>query len=50
MNRDKSYVSSFERGFSFLGWVFHRDGGYEEDPAVSGWVHPMSVGRGRRGA
>jgi len=47
LNMAKSYVSSFERGFSFLGWVFFRDGGYEESPSGR-WVHPMSVGRGRR--
>lgn len=44
LNGAKSYVSSFERGFSFLGWVFFRDGGYEESPSTR-WVHPMSVGR-----
>lgn len=44
LNGTKSYASSFERGFSFLGWVFFRDGGYEESPSGR-WVHPMSVGR-----
>ncbi|MGH9126740.1 MAG: reverse transcriptase domain-containing protein [Acidimicrobiales bacterium] len=44
----KSYVSNFDRGFSFLGWVFFRDAGFEESASSSRWVHPMSVGRGRR--
>jgi RNA-directed DNA polymerase len=44
MNPAKTYVSSFARGFSFLGWVFYRDGGWEAEPTV-GWTHPMSVGR-----
>ena len=44
LNAAKSYVSSFDRGFSFLGWVFSRHHGWEESP-TSTWVHPMSVGR-----
>jgi|GEM_PF-2364086 len=47
MNAEKTYISSFDRGFSFLGWVFYQDGGWEADP-TAGWTHPMSVGR-RRG-
>lgn len=47
-NPEKTYVSNFDRGFSFLGWVFFRNDGYEEDPNDQ-WTHPMSVGRaGRR--
>lgn len=46
MNTAKSYVSSFDVGFSFLGWVFFRDDGFEEGPH-DGWVHPMSVARAR---
>lgn len=41
LNPDKTYVSSFDRGFSFLGWVFFREGGHEEAPGSS-WVHPLS--------
>ncbi|MGH9156465.1 MAG: reverse transcriptase domain-containing protein [Acidimicrobiales bacterium] len=48
MNPEKSYVSSFDRGFSFLGWVFFRHDGWEEDPSGR-WIHPMSVGRSRSG-
>jgi len=44
----KSYVSNFDRGFSFLGWVFFRENGFEENPGGGAWVHPMSTGRGRR--
>ncbi|WP_322762685.1 reverse transcriptase domain-containing protein [Frankia sp. Cr2] len=47
MNTTKTYISSFDRGFSFLGWVFYRDGGWEAEP-TAGWTHPMSVGRQRR--
>ncbi len=46
MNAAKTYISSFDRGFSFLGWVFYRDGGWEAEP-TAGWTHPMSVGRQR---
>lgn len=46
-NGTKTYVSSFDRGFAFLGWVFFRDDGYEEDPNGE-WTHPMTVGRRRR--
>lgn len=46
LNAVKSYISSFDRGFAFLGWVFFRDAGYEEDP-TDHWTHPMSVGRPR---
>ncbi|WP_261553705.1 reverse transcriptase domain-containing protein [Frankia tisae] len=46
MNPDKTYISSFDRGFTFLGWVFYQDGGWEAEPSA-GWTHPMSVGRGR---
>lgn len=46
-NPSKSYVSSFDRGFSFLGWVFFGEDGFEEEPG-DGWTHPMTVGR-RRG-
>jgi group II intron reverse transcriptase/maturase len=46
-NPDKTYVSNFERGFSFLGWVFFGDDGYEEDPNDE-WTHPMSTGRPAR--
>ncbi|MDT3440464.1 reverse transcriptase domain-containing protein [Pseudofrankia sp. BMG5.37] len=49
MNQEKTYVSSFDRGFSFLGWVFFQDGGWEAEPSA-GWTHPMSVGRGRAAA
>ena len=31
LNANKTYVSTFDRGFSFLGWVFFRDGGYPTD-------------------
>lgn len=48
LNPAKSYVSSFERGFSFLGWVFFRAHGWEEDPNDR-WTHPMSVGREHSG-
>lgn len=44
MNPQKTYISSFDRGFSFLGWVFYKDGGWEAEP-TAGWTHPMSVGR-----
>lgn len=47
LNRAKTYVSSFDRGFAFLGWVFLGDRGYEEDP-TDGWTHPMSFRGGRR--
>ncbi len=47
LNDAKTYVSSFERGFSFLGWVFHGDSGYEEAP-TDGWTHPMSFGGSHR--
>lgn len=40
-NPAKSYLSHFDRGFAFLGWVFFRDGGYEEAP-TPGWTHPLS--------
>ncbi len=43
-NPAKSYVSSFDRGFGFLGWVFHGDGGWPEDP--NDWPHPMATSRG----
>ena len=46
---EKSYVSSFERGFSFLGWVFYGDHGFEESPSDA-WVHPLSVASARAGA
>lgn len=46
LSPEKSYVSSFDRGFSFLGWVFFRHDGWEEDPSGH-WTHPMAVGRGR---
>ncbi len=45
-NADKSYISNFERGFSYLGWNFVGNGGFQEPG--SDWVHPMSVGRSRR--
>lgn len=48
INHRKSYVSHFDNGFSFLGWVFFRNDGFEEDPH-SNWTHPMSVGRPRPG-
>jgi group II intron reverse transcriptase/maturase len=48
LNAANSYTSSFDRGFGFLGWVFFRDGGYEEDPTDQ-WTHPMSVARPRGG-
>jgi group II intron reverse transcriptase/maturase len=35
LNPEKTYVSSFERGFAFLGWVFFRDRGFPESPATS---------------
>lgn len=44
-NRNKSYVSNFDRGFSYLGWTFFGDGGFQEGGGRSAWVHPMSVGR-----
>ena len=47
LNERKSYISHFDRGFSLLGWVFFREGGYEESPSDS-WTHPMSF-RGRVG-
>jgi group II intron reverse transcriptase/maturase len=46
MNQEKTYISSFGRGFTFLGWVFFQEGGWEAEPSA-GWTHPMSVGRGR---
>ena len=49
MNPEKTYISSFDRGFSFLGWVFFRHDGWEEDPSGN-WTHPMAVGRNRRAA
>jgi RNA-directed DNA polymerase len=48
LNAAKTYVSSFDRGFSFLGWVFFRDSGHEEMPGDT-WIHPMSVGRPSNG-
>jgi RNA-directed DNA polymerase len=48
INEAKSYVSNFDRGISFLGWVFFRTGGYEESPSPR-WVHPMAVGRSQAG-
>ena len=43
---DKSYIASFDSGFSFLGWNFVGDGGFEEQPdRARRWVHPMSTGR-----
>jgi len=47
INHAKSYVSDFDTGFAFLGWVFFRDDGFEEGPNPR-WTHPMSVGRARR--
>ncbi|WP_239331883.1 reverse transcriptase domain-containing protein [Frankia sp. CiP3] len=47
-NPGKTYVSTFDTGFSFLGWVFFRDGGWAESPN-EGWTHPMSVGRSASG-
>ncbi|WP_131787813.1 reverse transcriptase domain-containing protein [Protofrankia symbiont of Coriaria ruscifolia] len=47
-NPGKTYVSTFDTGFSFLGWVFFRDGGWAESPN-EGWTHPMSVGRNASG-
>lgn len=43
-NPTKSYVSSFDRGFSYLGWTFLGDYGRAEG-STGGWVHPMSAGR-----
>lgn len=47
VNHTKSYVSHFDTGFSFLGWVFFRDNGHEAG-THEGWTHPMSVGRPQR--
>jgi retron-type reverse transcriptase len=44
-NPSKSYLSTFERGFGFLGWVFHGNGGWPEDPRD--WPHAMSAGTQR---
>ena len=53
LNHAKSYVSTFDKGFAFLGWVFWRDGGHEEhvreQSGAPGWSHPLSrrPGQGR---
>lgn len=44
LNDSKSYVSSFERGFCFLGWVFFEDGGY---PVDGDSRHPFRMRAGR---
>ena len=46
LNNAKSYVSHFDIGFSFLGWVFLKNDGFEESPHTA-WTHPMTVARGR---
>jgi len=43
-NRTKSYLSTFERGFSFLGWTFFGDHGFQSD-RQSAWVHPLAYSR-----
>lgn len=39
----KSYVSTFDRGFGYLGWVFFGEGGFQQNP--SDWVHPLEFQR-----
>lgn len=39
-NGAKTYVSSFDRGFSMLGWVFFGDRGWPEQPRPH-WRHPL---------
>ena len=46
LNNAKSYVSHFDIGFSFLGWVFLKNDGFEESPHGA-WTHPMTVAHGR---
>lgn len=46
-NSSKSYISTFERGFGFLGWVFHGAHGWPEEP--SDWPHPMAAPNIRHG-
>ena len=37
----KSYVSNFDRGFGYLGWIFFKDSGFPERENAA-WTHPMS--------
>ena len=39
-NAAKTYVSSFDRGFSMLGWVFFGEGGWPEETHPH-WRHPL---------
>src|SRR5664280_2634663 len=44
INSNKTYVSSFDRGFAMLGWVFFKQNGWAEEER-SGWRHPLAVAR-----
>lgn len=43
-NPEKSHISSLANGFSFLGWTFLGDHGYQSDQQRD-WVHPLAYSR-----